>query len=292
MKQTLFATVNGQQILGEAILNSRKRILSEQPEKPEFVQEPNEDNNSFLNAEALQKLIDIYSLVALAKFEGITIEDEEISDTIYKLRSSYEDEIEWDLSLEELGIDDKNMRQIFYYDLMVDRLINSHLQHFEDPDDDSAEEFYYQNQNSMKIPDSYTFIEIEVPNADRLKLAATILSQNDTASIVKEAEKYSLPVTVNEEILKNKLPESLQEMLADLEENKIGTIPAEDDTLVLIKLLRKYIGETLSLEKALPGLIEYLKFQQYANVLDDLTITAIDKCDIVYHNTELLKNLV
>ena len=291
MKQTLFATVNGQQILGEAILNSRKRILSEQPEKPDFVQEPNENNNSFLNAEALQKLIDMHSLVALAKFEGIVIEDEEISDTIYKLRSSYEDEIEWDLSLEELGIDDRNIRQIFYFDLMVDRLINSHLQHFEDPNDDSAEEFYYQNQESMKIPDSYTFIEIEAPNADRLKLAATILSQNDTASIVKEAEKYSLPVTVNEEIPKNKLPEPLQEMLTDLEENKIGTIPSEDDTIVLIKLLRKYTGETLSLEKALPGLVEYLKFQQYANVLDDLTITAIDKCEIVYHNTELLKKL-
>jgi len=292
MKQTLFATVNGQQILGETILNSRKRILSEQPEKPDFVQEPNENNNSFLNAEALQKLIDMHSLVALAKFEGITIEEEEISDTIYKLRSSYEDEIEWDLSLEDLGIDNKNIRQVFYFDLMVDRLINSHLQHFEDPNDDSAEEFYHQNQESMKIPDSYTFIEIEVPNADRLKLAVTILSQNDTASVVKESEKYSLPVTVNEEIPKNKLPESLQEMLADLEENKIGTIPTEDDTIVLIKLLRKYIGETLSLEKALPGLIEYLKFQQYANVLDDLTITAIDKCDIVYHSTELLKKLI
>ncbi|MDK2818826.1 MAG: hypothetical protein KFW21_05200 [Spirochaetota bacterium] len=292
MKETLFATVNNQQILGEAILNCRKRILSEQPEKPNFAQDPNDNNNSFLNAEALQKLIDMHSLVSLAKFEGITVEDEEISDTIYKLRSAYEDEIEWELSLDDLGITNSNIRETFYFDMMVDRLIKSHLQHFDDPNDDSAEEFYYQNQESMKIPDSYTFIEIEVPNTDRLKLAVTIVSQNDTASIVKEAEKYALPISVNEEIPKHKLPESLQEMLADLEENKIGTIPAEDDTIVLIKLLRKYTGEVLTLEKSLPGLVEYLKFQQYKNLLDDLTIEAIEKCDIVYHNPELLKKLI
>ena len=289
MKNTLF--VNGHEIKGDEILNIKQQLLSVEEEASSFALTPNENNTSYLNAEALQKIIDMYALVAMAKFEGINVEDEEVSKAVFELRSSYEDETEWEIAIAELGIDDKNIRDIFYRDMMVDLFIQSHLAHYEDPNDDTAEEFYLQNIETMIVPNSYTFIELEAPNLDRLKLAATILSQSDTATISQEAEKYGLNFVLNEDIPHHKLPEPLQEILLDLEESKIGTLPAEEDTMILIKLLRKITGRQLSLEESLPGLVKYLQYQQYKDVLDDLTENAVDKCDIIYYNTEQLKNL-
>lgn len=291
MKNMIFATVNNKEILGSAILYAKKRIVVEQEHSPTFVHTPNEDNNSFINAEALQKTIDLHALVSLAKFEGITVEEDDISKAIFELRSGYEDDISWEMALYDLGIDDKNIREIFYLDMMVDTLICSHLEHYEDPNDDTAAEFYHQNTESMSIPALYTFIEIEVPNTERVKLVATILSQEDTASIVKEAQKYNLNYTMNEEISRHLLPDPLKSVLDDLQEYKIGTLPTEDDTIILIKLLRKIPSKILSLDDSLPGLIEYLKFQQYKDVLDQLTEEAVNKCDIVYHNSKYLKDL-
>ncbi|MGL5956363.1 MAG: hypothetical protein ACRC0X_07160 [Brevinema sp.] len=292
MKNTLFASVNGQNILGADIISSRKRILSESdPENTTFVNTPNEENNSFLNAEALQKLIEQFALVALAKFEGVEVSEEELSQTIYELRSSYDDEIDWATSLDDLGIHDKNIREVFYRDLIIDRLLQSHLEHFEKPDNHKAEEFYYQNLESMKTTDSYTFIELEIKDSHQIKLGAEILTQYDTADIIKQAEKYGWNAVLNEDIPHQQLPESLQDMFKDLQEKKIGTIPLEDNSLVFVKLLQKISGKQLSLEEVLPGLIEYLNYQQSKDLLDELTDLALEKSDIQYHNVELLKQL-
>ncbi|MGL4676989.1 MAG: hypothetical protein ACRCWI_04915 [Brevinema sp.] len=292
MKNILFASVNGQNILGEDVLTSRKRLLSElEPESTTFVSIPNEENNSFLNAEALQKTIQQKALVALAKFEGIEVSEEELSQTIYELRSAYDDEVDWVTSLDDLGIDDKNIREVFYRDLMIDRLLQSHLELFEVPDSEKAEEFYQQNLESMKINDSYTFIELEIKNSQHIKIAADILAQNDTTEIIKKAQNYGWDAVLNESIRFQQLPVALQEMMKDLPEQKIGTLPLEDESLVFVKLLQKIPGKQLSLEDALPGLIEYLKYQQYKDLLDELTDLALDKSDIQYHNIELLKQL-
>ncbi len=292
MKNTIFATVNGKEILGVDIINARKRLISEMDsEESTFANTPNDENNSYINAEALQTLIDRYALVALAKFEGVEVSDEDISSAIFELRNSYEDEAEWETALDDLGINDKNIREIFLMDMMVDRLLQSHLEHFDEPDNQSAEDFYNQNIESMKLTDSYTFIEVEVSDASLLRTAAEILSKGDTAFVLKECQKNHLEATLNEEIPFQQLPEPLQEAFKNLEEHQIGSVPLEDDTVVLIKLLRKITGKTLSLTDALPGLIEYLNYQQQKDLLDELTGASLEKCDIQYLNMELLKDL-
>ncbi len=292
MKNTVFATVNGKDILGSDVISSRKRLLSEvDTESISFANTPNDENNSFINAEALQSLIDRYTLVSLAKFEGEDVTDDDISKAIYELRNSYEDEAEWESSLDDLGINDKNIRDVFYIDMMIERLLNSHLEHFDEPDNQSAEEFYNQNAESMKMPDTYTFIEVEVSDSSHLKTAAEILSQGDTAFVLKESKKHNLQAMLNEDIPFSQLPEPLQEAFKDLQEHQIGSIPLEDNTVVLLKLLRKITGKKISFEDALPGLIEYLNYQQQKDLLDELTSLSLEKCDIQYHNAELLKNL-
>lgn len=292
MRDIVFATVNGKKIIGQDILACRKRIASEsQVEDQNFASTPNEENNSYLNAEALQRLITYNALVALAKFQGVEVSEDDISQAIYELRNSYEDEIEWETSLDDLGIDDRNMRDVFYIDMMIDRLLQSNLEHFDEPDNHKAEEFYHQNQESMKIADTYTFIEIEVSDTSYFKLAATILSQSDTDSILKEAKNHHLEATLNDDIPFQQLPEPLQEAFKDLQEQKIGTIPLDEGTIVFVKLLRKIEGKKIALEDAIPGLIEYLKYQQYSDVLDELSEKAIENCDIEYKNAEFLKEL-
>ncbi len=292
MRNTTFAIVNGKEILGGDIINARKMLTSEMDiEESSFANTPNDENNSFINAEALQTLIDKYALVALAKFEGIEVSDEDISNTIFELRNSYEDEAEWETALDDLGINDKNIRDVFCMDMMVDRLLQSHLEHFDEPDNQSAEDFYHQNIESMKLTDSYTFIEVEVSDASLLKTAAEILSKGDTAYVLKECKKNQLEAALNEEIPFQQLPEPLQEAFKNLEEHQIGSVPLEEGGIVLIKLLRKITGKTLSFEDALDGLIEYLNYQQQKDLLDELTSASLEKCDIQYLNTELLKDL-
>ncbi len=143
----------------------------------------------------------------------------------------------------------------------------------------------------MNLPSKYTFLEIEVKDSSQLKTAAEILSKGDTAYVLSEAEKYGLTAVLNEDISTNQLPEALKEVFKDLQEQKIGTIPLEDDTMVLVKLLNKIPEKKLSFEEAAPGLIEYLNYQQQKDLLDELTEQAVEKCEVVYHNAELLKNL-
>ncbi len=192
MRETVFATVNGKDILGLDIINTRKRIENENTEESGFAYIPNEENNSYLNAEALMQIIVRQCLLALAKFEGVEVSDEDISKAVYELRDGYGDEAEWISALDDLGLDDKNIREVFYQDMMIEGLLESHLEHFEAPDNNKAAEFYKQNIDSMNLPSKYTFLEIEVKDSSQLKTAAEILSKGDTAYVLSEAEKYGL----------------------------------------------------------------------------------------------------
>lgn len=291
MKQILFAHVNGKEIFGEDIIRARNRILSEHEHNPSFARIPNDNNLAFLNTEALQKLIEINALLALAKFEGLTITDEEISTAIFELRSQYQDEAEWESVLHDLGISDKNLREDIYSDLLIDKLIQSKLDYVDAPSEESIEEFYQQNLEFMKLPNIYTFIELEIPSQEQLSLAAQILSHQDSHTISIEAAQHKFHFVLNDHIPFNKLPDPLQSILEDLEEGKIGTLATDDSSIILIKLLQKISGKVLNLEDAAEGLKEYLKIQQNQSLLDTLIEDSIERCDIIYHHTELLKDL-
>ncbi len=290
MKETVFAEVNGKSITGEDILSLRKRNQNDE-QNENFAYVPNEENNSYLNAEALSQLIDRAALTALAKFEGIDISEEEVSEAIFNLRNEYEDEAEWESALDDLGLNERNIRKSFYQDMMIEGLLQSHLEHFEEPDNAKAEEFYKQNLEYMKLPSKYTFLEAEIKDPAQLKSTAELLSNSDPAYILSEAAKRGVVAVLNEDISSNQLPEALQEVFKELPEQKIGTVPLEDDTIVLVKLLKKTPEKTLSLKEALPGLIEYLNYQQQKDLLDELTAQAVDKCDISYLNADKLKDL-
>jgi len=292
MNKTLFATVNGKEILGEDILQAKARILAEHTDNSTFVNTPNEDNSVYLNTEALQKLIEINSLIALAKFEGITVDDEELTEIIYELRSHYKEESDWQYILQSLGMDNKNLRYNTYCDLMIDKLLRSRFECSEEPSDNSIQEYYNKNIEFMKSPNIYTFIELEIPNQEKLPLAVNILSYNDSKIISKEAISNNFQFVLNDSIPFNKLPEPLQAILEDLEINKIGTLPTEEEAIILVKLLQKIKGKVLEFEEVFSGLKEYLKIQQQKGLMDNLTEDSMDKCDIIYHNTDLLKELI
>ncbi|MGL4366999.1 MAG: peptidylprolyl isomerase [Brevinemataceae bacterium] len=290
MKNTLFAQINGKKIIGEDIIRAKKRLLTENEEVQSFAYTPNEDNNGLLNAEALQSLINTYGLIALAKFEGLEA-DEEISQAIFELRNQYEDEAEWESVLHDLKIDDSNLRQEIANDLIIKMLIESRIEYFENINAESIEKFYDDNVEFMKHPPSYTFIELEAPSKELLTQAAEILSLTDSSEISKAAEKNNLSVSINTDIPKQQLPESLQSVLEDLEKSKVGFLPMEDDSIVLIKLLKKREEVPISLEEAYDGLEEYLTHQRNQKILDSLLDEVLEKCDIQYFNTKLLKEL-
>lgn len=290
MKKTVFATVNGQEITGYQIIRAKKRLLLENEEQS-FVYKESDDNKGFLNTEALQKLIEIHALTALARFEGIEADEEEISKIIYELKTQYSDEFEWESNLHDLGLDVINLRDDIRNDILIDMLLYSRLTNVEEPNEENAKDFYQKNIQFMKHPSVYTFLEIEAPSKNELPKVAALLKLDDTSTIMTEASKDNLPCCLNEEIPKNKLPEELQSVLEDLEKDQIGSMPADDGSIVLIKLIKKNSEKDISEEEALPGLIEYLKIQQQSNMFDDLVIEALEKCEITYQNTELLKNL-
>ncbi|MGL4394289.1 MAG: peptidyl-prolyl cis-trans isomerase [Brevinema sp.] len=291
MKKTVFATVNGKEITGQQIIRAKKRILVDNEDKDSFVYKESNENNTFLNSEALQKLIEIQALTALARFEGLQVDEDEISRIIYELKMEYTDEFEWESNLDVLGLDDENLRDDISNDLLVDMLVSSRIEDLDHLDEDAARNFYHENIQFMKHPSVFTFLEIEVPSQEKLQEAAVLLSGSDTAAIMQNAPHYQLQACLNEEIPFNKLPEPLQDMLADLEENKIGSLPTDDGEIVLIKLIKKYDEKTIPEEEAIPGLIEYLKATEEAKVLDSLIEEALEKCEIVYLNTDLLKTL-
>ncbi|MGL4563194.1 MAG: SurA N-terminal domain-containing protein [Brevinema sp.] len=291
MKKTVFATVNGKEITGQQILRAKKRLLIEHEDKESFIYKESDDNAAYLNSEALQKLIEIQALVALAKFEGITPDEKKISDIIYELKMEYTDDFEWESNLDDLGISNSNLREDIRNDVIVDMLVASRSDDMSEPGEEAARSFYHENIQFMKHPSVFTFLEIEVLSQHDLHRISSLLKHSDTAYIMQESSKHNLHICLNEEIPLNKLPEPLQEMLEDLSEGQIGSLPAEDGSIILVKVIKKYKERMISEAEAIPGLIEYLKIQQESHILDTLIEESLEKCDIVYLNTELLKKL-
>lgn len=291
MKSTIFARINGTAIKGEDILRGVKRLLAEYEDTDSFALTPNGDNQAFLYAEALQKLIERQALLKMAAFEGIEAEEEVVNRSLFELRDNCQDEAEWESLLHDMNLEDYQLREELIKDITIDNLLFSRLQHVEEPDDEAAEAFYHRNKESMILPDIFSFIEVEAPSQGKLQEAALILNAQETAMILNEAERLGFRCVLSDNIPKNQLPEPLQAALSDLEPGKIGSLPADDGTIILIKLLSKVPGKILSLEDALPGLKEYLAMMQQKALMDALIEEALEKCDIEYLNAKLLKDL-
>ncbi|MGL4389000.1 MAG: hypothetical protein ACRCTJ_06390 [Brevinema sp.] len=291
MKKTIFATINGKEITGQQIIRAKKRLLIEHKDKESFVYKESDDNSAYLNSEALQKIVEIQALTALAKFEGLKADEEEVSRIIYELKMEYTDEVEWESNLDLLELDDSNLREDIKNDLLVDMLISSRIEDSENLGENAARTFYHENIQFMKHPSVLTFLEIEVPSKEELQQAVSLLNEGEITTIMQNASQYNLQACLNEEIPINKLPEPLQDMLSDLEENKVGFLPTDDGPIVLVKLLKKYEEKMIAEDEAIPGLIEYLTAAEESRILDILIKESLEKCDIVYLNAELLKTL-
>lgn len=291
MKDTIFAKVNGTPVTGRDILRGVKRLLAEYEETDSFAMTPNADNQAFLNAEALQKLIERQALLKMAAFEGVEADDEEVNRSLFELRDNCRDEAEWETLLHDMNLEDHQLREELLRDLIIENLLFSRLQHVEEPGDEAAEAFYHQNKESMTLPENFSFVEVEVPSQERLQEVALVLNAQEATAIMHEAECLGLRCSLSDDIPKNQLPDPLQTVLSDLYPGKIGSLPTDDGTIILIKLLAKTPGKTLSLEEALPGLREYLAVMQKKALMDALVEEALEKCEILYLNAELLKDL-
>ncbi|MGL5255136.1 MAG: peptidyl-prolyl cis-trans isomerase [Brevinema sp.] len=289
MKNTLFAEVSGTPILGTDVVRSVKRFLTERENDPHYADIPNDENIAYINAEGLQRAIDRIALKLVAQSEGFIIDDETVSAAIFELRTQYEDDNDWEILLDDLGLEDSTLRSELHTDLMVEALFTSRVEALNAPGDEEAKEYYQHNKESMQIPDKYTFIEMEV--SENAREAAAVLAEVDGAKIMSLAKERGLKCSFSENMSKIELPEALQNVLSDLPEGKIASLPADDGTVVLVKLLKKNEGRIMEAEEVLPGLKEYLTVMQHKALYDVLVEEALDKATIVYHNADLLKNL-
>ncbi|MGL5721810.1 MAG: peptidyl-prolyl cis-trans isomerase [Brevinema sp.] len=289
MKNTLFAEVSGTPILGADVSRSVKRILTERENDPHYADIPNDDNVAYINAEGLQQAIERIALKIMAQSEGFTIDDDTVSTAIFELRTQYEDDNDWEILLDDLGLEDSTLRGELHTDLIVEALFASRIEALAEPGDEEAKEYYRHNKDSMQVPARYTFIEMEV--STNAREAAAVLAQEDGAKIMSLAKERGLKCSHSESMSKLDLPESLQNVLSDLPEGKIASLPADDGTVVLVKLLKKIEGRVMEVDEVLPGLKEYLQVMQHKALYDVLVEEALDKANIIYHNADLLKNL-
>lgn len=288
MKNTLFAEVNGSPIRGSDVLCSVRRILSEQDEES-YASSPNPENSAYINAEGLQQYIERLALRDAAKAEGFIIDEDSISAAIYDLRSSCEDEGEFQTLIHGLGLEISSLRREIEIDLYVEALFNSRLGGVNEPGEEEAREFYSFNKEAMKVPETYTFIEIEAE--DNAREAAAVLGMEDGAKIMTEAKKRGIKCSFSEEMKSQELPEALQNVLSDLEVGKIASLPTDEGTVMLIKLLKKTESRLMSEEETLEGLKEYLTVMQHKALADILVEEALEKAEVIYHNADLLKKL-
>lgn len=290
-KNTIFATINEKDICGIDILRVRNRILIENESTDSFVYKENSDNTHFLNTESLQKLIEVQALVNMSREQNCMASENEVSEAIFGARSDFENEDAWEASLMELSLDSHSIREHFFYDISINKLLDKHFEELTDADEETIKSFYDNNLDSMKTRSIYTFIEIEVTSKESIREMIEILSGSDVTKIAQKSQELSMPFKLNEMLPEGELPEPLQEVCRDLEIGKIGTLPLEEGSFVLIKILQKTPEKLLSLEEATPGLQEYIKLSKHKEIMDSLVDVAIQNSNISYQNLSLLKEL-
>lgn len=289
MQDTLFAEVNGIPITGADVKRSVKRLLNEKEESRDYVNIPNEANGGYINAEGLQHYIERIALAAAAADEGFVIDDDAINTAIYDLRTKCEDEAEWESLLNDMGLEDTDLRKELSIDMAVEAMFSSRLEAVLEPSDEDAQNYYALNKESMIIPADYTFLEIDA--SGRLQEAAALMAQNEGAKIQNDAKTRGLVCSLSENMPAKDLPEALQNILSELPEGKVASMPTDDGSIVLIKLLKKTESRQMAQEEVLPGLKEYLKVMQHKALADVLIEESLEKAKIIYHNTDLLKKI-
>lgn len=282
--------VNGQSVTGETLEKVAARYLEQLSEDPESDFQLTPENRKYVRAEALNALIERVLLLQLAAQQGLSVDPLEVQERKALLRKEFDSESEWKRNLEALSIREEELDAELESDLLLekflDRLYENHIQ----ITPESLEAYYRDNEERMKEPDLFSFYEVVASTPERVKIAATLLASGaDKGEMEKELSQMGMELGHYADLPAPRIPPEILNVLADLEEGKLGTYLAEEGRIFVFRVLKRVRGRKLPFdqikESLARSLIESGKRDAYSRTVSE----ALEGADIEYVNLDLLR---
>ena len=176
--------MDGAEITGRDLARYYTTIV--QPMKPNDAQK--ETVSLKLKKSLLEELIEEKLLLRVAAKEGIQVKDGEV-ERLYK-RTAEDYGKGFKSYLKRLNIKPDEWRASLRRDLLVERVINRHLQRVENPTNQEIKKYYHEHLREFQVPMQYRFSQIVVPT---LKVAQRVQEKLKTGEdFSKLAKQYSI----------------------------------------------------------------------------------------------------
>ena len=180
----VIAKVDGAEITGRDLIRYYDSIV--QPQKSNGGQ--SESVSLELKKSLLERLIEEKLLLRVAAKEGIQVNDEEVSKLYEGIAKDYGKD--FNNYLKRLGVKPAEWRASLRRDLLIERVINRHLQRVENPTDQEIKKYYHEHLREFQVPMQYRFSQIVVPTLKAAQRVQEKLKAGEDFS--KLAKQYSV----------------------------------------------------------------------------------------------------
>ena len=209
---------------------------------------------------------------------GVVVNDAQIQEAIERITSQYEDPATMEQELEDLGIDQQQLRDMLRAELRVENVLNLVSSGLPEITDEQIQQYYESNIERFTRPTScrarHILVTINPDYPDNTREAARTRIdavahrlEGKLHNFEKQAMKYSECPTALEggllgEVTPGKLYPELDSHLFQMEEGQLSPVLESPIGFHLLYCERITQGGTASLEEVKPRLVEWLQSRQ------------------------------
>lgn len=190
-KAIVVTRVNGIEITEQMVLKEIDRIVRESGQRLPPAQLAQKERLFFRNG--LERATNFALLTSVARLEGITVDTDELDQSILNLRKRVQTEEQFNQALASQGLNENQLRRILKENLLPQKVLETKVKKRDAPTDEAIQTFYTQNPKF--------FVEPEQVKAGHILLRVQPASSDE-----------------DKETIKNKI----LSIRADIENNKIS----------------------------------------------------------------------